>query len=299
MNEEPSFHEVIDGVIVVKNWATETIQQNCVHREVVLIGNSLIFFGNCTISIAESVFNNNVAQFVTHFVVNPVHQNFTKIPGKVSLDKVPVHSVKNRERIEYLQYKHQALTWGLSTSGVVIIIAAVVIVSWRWGCVCGKIWGSVSRNIDGKKHRTNVVDGLPVYEVPELDESRNWPKMKTRDIVRVVDSNPWEFDETPDGSLELQDRVSTSVVGIPAENRQLAGIPETPVRNLPPKKPRVLTWDTPIESIMGTRALVTNTERCSQRYYENHENNKVMGKPVVRHEPEVLGKKGIQAHGVQ
>ena len=73
-HEEQSVHDVSDGIIVVKKWPAETIHQNCVHREVVLKGNSLIFFGNCTISIAESEFNNNEALYVTHFVVNPIHK---------------------------------------------------------------------------------------------------------------------------------------------------------------------------------------------------------------------------------
>ena len=50
-------------------------------------------------------------KFHTHFVLNPVHQNFTKIPSKLFLDKVPLESIENRERIEYLECRHKVITW--------------------------------------------------------------------------------------------------------------------------------------------------------------------------------------------
>ena len=110
---------------------------------------------------------------------------------------MPLHSVNNRERIDYLEYKHQVLTWGVSTSALVGVVIVAEIVSWRWGCLCEKVFSSVRKNA--------IEDELPVYEIPELDESGNWPKVRTRSIVPTVDDNPWEFDDTSEGSLQRED----------------------------------------------------------------------------------------------
>ena len=121
----------------------------------------------------------------------------------------------------------------------------------------------VRKNAQNKKTGRPIEDELfmryPVYEIPELDESGNWPKVRTRSIVPTVDDNPLELDDTSEGSLQREDSLrGKKGVVMYIQNRQElgVGVPETLVgRNVSPKKPRVLTWSTPINTTMSSKEL--------------------------------------------
>ena len=65
------------------------------------------------------------------------------------IDKIPVLSIENGETIEYLEFRHQALTLEEGCSSVVLIAEIVSIVSWRLGCSFGTKLNNV---IDSTSH---------------------------------------------------------------------------------------------------------------------------------------------------
>ena len=86
--------------------------------------------------------------------------------------------------------------------------------------------------------------------------------------------------------MQREDVYGQKMVVMHIQNKQesVIDVPETSVRlNVSPKKLRVLTWSTPIETTMGNKEVELSLKRKDHVYYEN-EDNKTGDQTVVRHE---------------
>lgn len=120
--------QVFNNLIITKNIPITKIEQNCIDEEITIKGNNVIKFGNCKIKIGNQIFVNKIEKFKSNVIILTNHLNLTNKVKKITLEELHLKTVTNREKIDYVNYKNNNVTFVSFGINFVIIIVIILIV---------------------------------------------------------------------------------------------------------------------------------------------------------------------------
>lgn len=112
--------------IIVKNSVNISIEQTCNVDKIVLNGNYLINFNNCSVKIKDYYFS-NIIEMEKEIQINQytkLIQNFTHKFSFTQMEKEHKNNIKNIMELKY----HNKLTYGCNTAIMIIIIIVIIFV---------------------------------------------------------------------------------------------------------------------------------------------------------------------------
>lgn len=127
LNKEKIVEEVETGIIITKNIGLTQMKNDCSNQEIVLKGNNLIKFSNCKITINNSKFVNIIEKVESHIIIPSLNFSLIKIIENVTLENLKTENIKNRESIDYVEFKHNTISYSLSAIILIIILAVIII----------------------------------------------------------------------------------------------------------------------------------------------------------------------------
>lgn len=119
--------ELEEGIVLVKNQFNVNFSSTCDERKIVLNGNYLISFNNCSIKINNNVIQNKRKEFKQSFAIPNYLENIKERNKNLVFDEIVLEQIGNIKEIKELKYvrKTHYIYAGIIT--VLFIIAAIVI----------------------------------------------------------------------------------------------------------------------------------------------------------------------------
>ena len=122
--------ELRSGLILLKNSNNMKFKSSCDERKILLKGNYLINFNNCSIKINEYVYENYNKNFKQSLVIPNLMENIKESNKKLLFDDLVLSQVENLKEIKEIEYKkHNHFIYGslISVLSTFLIIFVVII----------------------------------------------------------------------------------------------------------------------------------------------------------------------------
>lgn len=123
--------ELDQGVILLKNQNNENISSTCDKRNIVLEGNYLITFHNCSLKINNYVFRNAEKEFKQKFSIPSNLKNIKELNKKLTFDDIILNQIENTKEIRELKFQKQIHYAYGGIIGIIIIIIIVIILVYK------------------------------------------------------------------------------------------------------------------------------------------------------------------------
>lgn len=124
-NKMTEIIEIDDETLLLKNFKETNLIQDCDKREIILNGNYLLHYQNCTLKILKQSFSNVRHYFEQRFYF-PVKENLN-FPYKPSFEEIVIGHIENTKEINELKY-HKKITYTFSTTIVILLVIAIIII---------------------------------------------------------------------------------------------------------------------------------------------------------------------------
>lgn len=117
--------EIETGIVLVKNVKNLSLSNNCNQKHVILNGNYLIKFRNCTIDLDNHILYNNQKEFKQAFVLPLLEKGLEGLNKKLTFDEIVLQQVQNNKEIIELKYQKDT---NLVINGVIAAIGIIIFI---------------------------------------------------------------------------------------------------------------------------------------------------------------------------
>lgn len=123
---EEEIIEIGNDFVVLNNIKNKHFASSCDEREVLLSGNFIINFVNCSINVGTKTFYNNILEFTERFVI-PNKINITLHDHTLNFENITLHQENNLKVIKELKL-HNIVNYSLGTGSIVLVIVILLII---------------------------------------------------------------------------------------------------------------------------------------------------------------------------
>lgn len=127
-NNESEIIEIDQGIVLAKNQKYANLTSNCDQRNIVLSGNYLLNFHNCTIKINQYTMYNNEKEFRQRFIITNDFKDLNDLDSKISFEEIILKQEKNTEEIKEAKFNKALVYTGISISTVMIIVVITIVI---------------------------------------------------------------------------------------------------------------------------------------------------------------------------
>lgn len=116
------------GIILVKNQNYFNLTSTCDERKIVMNGNYLINFNNCSVKIGKKILENRQKEFKQSFAIPNYLENVKDMNKKLVFDDIVLKQIENINEIREIKYEKKThYIYGSIITFIVIIIITFVV----------------------------------------------------------------------------------------------------------------------------------------------------------------------------
>lgn len=127
LNNMSEIIELREGTILAKNQRLVKFNSTCNNEEIILNGNYIINFSNCSIKINNYVVQDNRKSFKQKFIIPNYLENIKNLNKKLMFDDIILQQVENIKEIKELKYEGKAHYIYSITSSIIFVSVFVII----------------------------------------------------------------------------------------------------------------------------------------------------------------------------
>ena len=129
-NNQSELIEIDDETILAKNMVQEIVTQTCNKKEVILKGNYLINFNNCSVKIRNQMFKNSKFKISERYFY-PSYKTNNSFVKPLNFEKITIEHIENIKEIKELEYKKNIIQWTTIITSLLSIIIISIILYWK------------------------------------------------------------------------------------------------------------------------------------------------------------------------